>query len=85
MKMEDLVKTDWAREFKEDSPVSYGHALRLAGQSNLEVEIQEARSVMHEPGFAVIAADEEPEFWMSHKPTREAAQKLCDVMGWRVV
>lgn len=84
MSRAQLELTEWATEFREDAPVSYAEALRLASMPGLQVEIEPAKTVMHEPCFAIIVSDHEPEFWMSHKPTREAAAALCRQMGWEV-
>ena len=84
MSLAALEQTEWARDFREDSPVSYAEALRHAGMDGLLVEIIPTKTVLHEPCFAIVVADRTPEFWMSHKPTREEARSLCRQMGWVV-
>lgn len=85
MDTEAVVQSEWAREFKEDSPVSYAEALRYATSAGLEVEIKAGQTVLHEPCFAIVVADAEPEFWMSHKATLAEAVGLCRSMGWKTV
>lgn len=85
MDMTALVQTAWAREFKEESPVSYAEALRYATRPDFEVEIQPATTVLHEPCFAIVVAEAEQEFWMSHKATQAEAVDLCRSMGWKTV
>lgn len=81
----ELEQTAWAKEFAEDSPVSYPEALLLAAEpGGLRVDVEPATTVLGDPCFAIVAADRDPPFWMDHKPTRRAAETLCKTMGWRV-
>jgi hypothetical protein len=81
----ELEQTAWAKEFAEDSPVSYPEALLLAAEpGGLRVDVEPATTVLGDPCYAILVADHEPGFWMDHKPTRRAAEMLCKNMGWRV-
>jgi hypothetical protein len=81
----ELEQTAWAKEFAEDSPVSYAEALRLAAEpEGLMSTIEPATTVLGDPCYAILVADRDPAFWMDHKPTRRAAEALCETMGWRV-
>ena len=80
----ELEQTAWAKEFAEDSPVSYPEALQLAVEPGLRVDVEPATTVLGDPCYAILVADREPDFWMDHKPSRRAAEALCKTMGWRV-
>lgn len=84
MTLAQLEQTQWASEFKVDSPVSYREAVQLASHGGLRVDIDRAKTVLGEECFAITVADRTPAFWMDHKPTRKAAEALCQEMGWRV-
>ena len=79
----ELEQTAWAKEFAEDSQVSYPEAL-LAAEPGLRVDVEPATTVLGDPCYAILVADRDPDFWMDHKPTRCAAEALCKAMGWRV-
>lgn len=81
--MEQLEQTDWAKRFKEDSPVSYAKGLALAIKPNLEVEIAHT----NESGdwcWIIVSADE-PGFWMDAFSTRQEAIDLCNQLNWKVI
>jgi hypothetical protein len=76
---EQLEKTDWAKRFKADSPVSYAKGIALALQSDLEVGLhfnEEAEDWQ----WCVVTDG----FWMDAFPTRNQALTLCKEMGWKI-
>lgn len=78
-----LERTDWARRFKADAPVSYKQAIDLAMQPGLRVFLRHTDE-NGEPMWA-ICAEEVPDFWMDAFEKRPAAVALCKAMGWKVV
>lgn len=82
--LEDIEQTDWAKEFKNDSPVSYPVALRYAQQDELEVFIEHTRDGSGDMMWAVCVLDD-PSFYMDFKATEEQAISLCQTMGWKIV
>jgi hypothetical protein len=80
--MNAKVKAKWMREFREDSPVSYGEAMRLAANPDLRVEIVHTNET-GEWRWAIDAVSHAPGFWMDSRPTKKAAIQLCRDMGWK--
>ncbi|WP_139093316.1 hypothetical protein [Delftia sp. JD2] len=78
-----LEQTEWAKQFKVDSPVSYKAALQYALQDELSVFIERSFET-GDPVWAVRVFDD-PEFWMEAKPTKVQAIELCREMGWKIV
>lgn len=78
-----LEQTEWAKQFKVDSPVSYKAALRYALQDGLSVFIERSFET-GDPVWAVRVFDD-PEFWMEAKPTKAQAIAVCREMGWKFV
>lgn len=78
-----LEQTEWAKQFKVDSPVSYKAALQYALQNGLTVFIERSFE-SGDPVWAVRVFDD-PEFWMEAKPTKAQAIALCREMGWKIV
>ena len=84
--LEQLEATNWAREFREDSPVSYPEALRYAQTKNFKVYIERSTET-GEPQWVAHATDDEGGangFWMDAKATRKELVGLCREMGWRI-
>jgi len=83
MTREEIENTDWAKEFKADSPISYEKGIKYALQENLEVFLAFNCDV----GFwqYSICVSEYPLFWMDAKETKEEAIKLCKKMGWKII
>lgn len=76
---EQLENTDWAKRFKEDSPVSYAKGIALALQADFEVGLhfnEEAEDWQ----WCVVTDG----FWMDAFPTRDQALALCKEMGWKI-
>ena len=78
-----LERTEWAKQFKIDSPVSYKAALQYALQDRLSVFIERSLET-GEPVWAVRVLDD-PAFWMEAKPTKARATAVCREMGWKVI
>jgi hypothetical protein len=58
----ELEQAAWAKEFAEDSPVSYAEALRLAAEpGGVTVDIEPA-TVLGDPCYAILVADRDPAF-----------------------
>ena len=54
----ELEQTAWAKEFAEDSPVSYREALLLAAEpGGLKVDVEPATTLLGDPCYAIIVAD----------------------------
>lgn len=79
-----IESSDWAKRFKQDSPVSYPQALVYAAQPNLEVVI-EYRTDTGEGLWAIIINDDHDDFWMEAFKTQAEAVAFCEVMGWKIV
>ena len=79
----ELEKTDWAIEFKADSPVSYLTAIKYAQRSKLRVFVEKSDD-SGKPQWVARVFDD-PEFWMEAKPTKAGIMKVCRTMGWTVV
>lgn len=79
----ELERTEWAKEFRADSPVSYPIALKYAQQNRLEVFIEHSTET-GESQWAVRVLDD-PAFWMEAKPTKGQATEVCRNMGWKIV
>lgn len=82
---EELERTSWAAEFRADSPVSFGEAIRMAMQTDFAVDLRETDE-NGELVWAVVAIEggEDSGFWMDAKPTRAAAEAICTQMGWPI-
>lgn len=80
--MNAKVKAKWMREFRKDSPISYGLAAELSSNPDLRVEIIHTNDT-GEWQWAIDAASYEPGFWMDTRPTKKAAIQLCRDMGWK--
>jgi hypothetical protein len=79
----EIQQTAWAREFKNDSPVSYPMALNYARQEGLEVFIDEGIGVSGETVWVIHVLDD-PSFWMDVKTTKNEARQVCVDMGWKL-
>lgn len=82
---EALEATDWAKEFKDDAPVSYNEAIRNALNPKMRVEIYRT----FETGemlwaISAVVDGESTGFWMDAKRTKVAAVELCRRMGWKI-
>ena len=82
---EELEATDWAKEFKENCPVSYEEGVRHALNPKLRVEIyrtDETGEMLW--AISAVVDGEYTGFWMHAKRTKIAAVELCRSMGWKI-
>lgn len=77
----NIEASDWAKRFKQNSPVSYPQAMIYAAQPNLEVVI-EYRTDVGEGLWAIIVNDDHDDFWMEACTTQAEAIAFCEAMGW---
>ena len=81
MTKRELVKTQWAKNFKKESPVSYLQAIELALIPNLPVRI--FKTDENGEWMWAIEAVLLNEFWMDAFKLKKDAVLLCEEMGWR--
>lgn len=79
MTRDELVETDWAREFKMDCPGGFEEAIKLA--LNPETEYIVYRTDESGPLLYVISDDKG--FWMTGFKLRKDAISLCKKMNWK--
>ena len=85
MRPEELEATEWARRFKEDSPVSYAQALRYAQSKDLRVYVHKTNETGEvQWAISVLDEDSSDDFWMDAMQTKKEALELCRHMGWKV-
>lgn len=85
MTLEELEGTEWARKFKEDSPVSYAQALRYAQSRDLRVYVHKTNETGEvQWAISVLDEDSSDDFWMDAMQTKKEALELCRHMGWKV-
>lgn len=87
MVREELEATEWAKEFKLQSPILYEEALRFVTKPDVRVEL----CCTDETGervwaISVVELDgNSTGFWLDAKKTKKEATHLCRRMGWKIV
>lgn len=90
MTLKELKATEWAKEFKKESPACYQEALEYAMTSDLKVNVyQELVFIGNETetslNWVISVVDDPTDFWMDAKKTKKEALALCKLMSWKVV
>jgi hypothetical protein len=81
MTRKEIEKTNWARDFKKDSPISYEEAIDIAMIPKLSVTIY--RTNENGEWMWAIEPVNVAGFWMDARKTKKESEKLCKEMGWR--
>lgn len=77
----------WVRRFRISAPVSYARALEYASEPEQQVSIELRNDLCEDkPVWAIVVQEPrsgDVDFWMDAFPKKEAAELLCERMGWR--
>lgn len=79
----NIEETQWAKDFKNSSPLCYQKDIEYATRPKLRVIIIDIND------YEIVAIDDhDPDydcFWMDSKPSKEEAVALCNDMGLEIV
>ncbi|CRY84014.1 hypothetical protein [Yersinia intermedia] len=79
----EIENSRWAMEFKNDAPLSYKDAIRIASDNSLKVWIYQSEA-SGEPRWIIDAGEVEPGFWLDSFLTEEECVSCCSEMGWAI-
>lgn len=79
---EEIRLSEWAREVYSESPGIYEYLINMVQDPEFSVCICENYELGHK--VWAIAANQHEGCWMSTKPSKAKAIKLCKEMGWKI-